>query len=157
MVVGQLQLLSDVLLPGRVEGHQFWEEVGSHGSFNHVGVVEHFLVVVTFHPSAGSLHVLAVVQQNLVQLFVFVRDLLPVVNHSCPVENGAVGEHLRCWRDPSMSLPADVGEWVLDEPEEVLEASLLVALIDAFLAESELFKLPIILLSHRAKSRDKYR
>ena len=67
MVVGQLQLLSDVLLPSGVECHQLGEEVGPHRSFDHVGAVEHLFVVVTFHPSAGSLHILAIVQQNLVR------------------------------------------------------------------------------------------
>ena len=43
------------------------------------------------------------------------------------------------------------------KPEEVLETSLLVALIDALLAESELLKLPIVLLSHRAASPKIYR
>ena len=54
-----------------------------------------------------------------------------------------------------MSLPPDVSDWVLDKPEEILESSLLVSLVDALLAQSELFEFPVILLSHRSESSEK--
>ena len=154
--VGQLQLLSDVLSPCGIEGHQFWEEVGAHGSFDHVGVMEWFLTVVAFHAAAGSLDVLAVVHQNLIQFFVFVADLLPVVDHSCPVDDSRVGEQLGHGEDPSVCLPSDVGDGILDEPEEILEASFLVSFVDALLAQSELLQLPVILFSHGSGYREGY-
>ena len=55
-----------------------------------------------------------------------------------------------------MSLPPDVSDGVLDKPEEILESSLLVSLVDALLAQSELLQLPVILFSHGSSYREGY-
>lgn len=149
--VGELEFLADVLLPGGVEGDELGEEVGAHGALDHVGGVELLAAVVALHASAGALHVLAVVGQNGVQLLVLVRDLLPVVDDGGPIEEGSVGEHLGHGEDPALGLPGDVGEGVLGKAEEVLEASLLVALVDALLAQPELLQFPVVLLAHRSE------
>lgn len=70
--VSQLQLFTDVLTPSGVEGYQIGEEMGAHGALDHVGIVEHLLVVVAFHPAAGSFNIFAVILQNLVNFFVLV-------------------------------------------------------------------------------------
>jgi len=150
-VVGELQFFANVLFPGGIEGHQFWEEVGSHGSFDHVGIVEGFFVVVAFHPAAGPFDILAVVHQHLIQFLVLVGDLLPVVNDSSRVDDGSVGQQFGHGEEPSVSLPSDVGDGVLDKPEKVFEASLLVSFVDALLSQSELFQFPVVLLSHGAE------
>lgn len=151
-MVGELQFLPDVLPPGGVEGDQFREEVGPHGSFNHVGVVEGLLVVIAFHPAASSFNILAQVHQDLIELGILIRDLLPIHEDATEVDDGSVGEEFGHGEDPSVCFPSDIGDRILDEPEEVLEASLLVALIDALLSEPEFLEFPVILFSHRAKS-----
>lgn len=70
IVVGQLKLLTDVLSPGRVKGNHIRREVSAHNTFREVRSVEVLSVVIALHASAGALHVLAVVQQNLVKLLV---------------------------------------------------------------------------------------
>ncbi len=148
VLVGELELFADVLAPGGVEGDEFWEEVGAHGSFDHVGAMEGFPVVVALHAAAGAFHVLSVVHQHLVKFAVLVADLLPVDEDAGQVDDRAVGEEFGHGEDPPMGFPADVGDGVLDEAEEVLEATLLVALVDALLAQSKLFQFPVVLLAH---------
>ena len=156
-MVGELQFLPDVLPPGGVQGDQFREEVSPHGSFDHVGIVEWLLVVIALHTTTGSLHVLAVVDQNLIQLTILITDLLPVKQDTAQIDDSSIGEKFRHREDPTMSLPANVSNGVLDEAEEILEATLLVSFIDALLAQSELLQLPIILLAHRPESPHSYR
>lgn len=146
-----MQFLADVLPPGGIEGYQFGEEVGAHGSFDHVGVVERLLVVVAFHSAAGSFNILSQVHQDLVELCILVGDLLPVHEDTTEVDDGSVSEQLGHGEDPSVCFPSDIGDGILDEPEEVLEASLLVALIDALLSESEFLEFPVVLFSHGAE------
>lgn len=148
VVVGQLELLTDVLPPGWVEGNHVGREVSAHNTFREVWSVEALTVVVAFHTSASALHILAVVQQHLVYLLVVLRNSLPVGNHCTPVKDGSQSEHLRKRVNPSVGLPADVAERVLNEAEEILESSAFVALVVGLLAESELFKFPVVLLSH---------
>ena len=150
MEVGQLQLFSDVLLPSGIEGHQLREEVSSHGSFNHVGIVEWLLAVIALHATAGAFHVLAVVDKHLVQLLVFVADLFPVVDDGRPVDDSPVGEQLGHGEEPPVCFPSGIGDGILDETEEVLKPSLLVSPVDALLAQSEFLQLPVVLLAHRS-------
>ena len=150
-MVGELQFFANVLFPGGIEGDKFWEEVGSHGSFDHVGIVEWLFVVVALHPAAGAFNIFAVVHQDLVQLLVLVGNLLPVVDDSSPVDDGSVGEQFGHGEEPPVGFPSDVGDGVLDEPEEVFEASLLVSFVDALLSQSELFEFPVVLFSHGAE------
>lgn len=155
-MVGELQFFANVLFPGGIEGDKFWEEVGSHGSFDHVGIVEWLLAVIALHAAAGAFHVLAVVDKHLVQFLVFVADLLPVVDDSRPVDDGPVGEQFGHGEEPPVCFPSDIGDGILDEAEEVLKPSLLVSLVDALLAQSEFLQLPVVLLAHRSFSWEMY-
>lgn len=152
-MVGELQLLANVLPPGGIEGDQFGEEVGPHWSFDHVGVVERLLVVVAFHSATGSFNILAQVHQDLIDLCILVGNLLPVQQDATEVDDGSVGEELRHGEDPSVSFPSDICDGILDESEKVLEASFFVALINALLSEPEFLEFPVILFSHGAESR----
>lgn len=152
MIVGELEFLSDVLLPSGIEGDQFWEKVSPHGSLNHVRVMEGLLVVISFHSSTCSFNILAVVDQHFVQLLILIRDLLPIVDDWGQIDDAANGKQFGHREDPSVSLPSNVGDRVLDEPAEVFESSFFVSLVDWFLAQPELFQLPIVLLSHRPRS-----
>jgi hypothetical protein len=153
VVVGQLKLFTNVLPPSWVQGHQFREEVSSHRPFDHVGIMERLFIVISFHSSACSFHVFAIVDQNLVKFLVLIRNLLPIVDDSSPVDDGSISEEFRHWEHPSMSLPSNIGNWILNKPEEVFKSPLFVALINALLSKSELLQLPIILFSHGSTSR----
>lgn len=148
VVVGQLQFLADVLPPGGVQSHQLREEVSSHHALGETGSVEGLLVVVALHSPTRPLHILAVVHQHSVDLSVVVRDDLPVVDHSRPVEHCSQGDHLGERVHPPVSLPSDIAQGVLDQSEEILESSSFVSPVSRFLAQSELLEFPVILLAH---------
>jgi hypothetical protein len=126
--------------------------VGPHRSFNHVRIVERLFVVISLHSSAGSFNIFAIVHQDFIQLLILIGNLFPIVDDSSPVDNGTVSEQFWHWEYPSVSLPSNICNGVLDESEEVLKTSLLVSLIDALFSKSELLELPIVLLSHRSIS-----
>ena len=156
VVVGQLQLFSDVLFPGRVEGYQGGVEVSAHNAFREVGGVEHLAIVVAFHPSAGSLYILAVVHKDIVDLALLVGNGLPVVEHSSPVHDSTKGDQFGERVEPPVGFPGDVAERVFDKPEEVFKSSLFVGFFDRFFAQSVLFEFPVILFSHRSIITDFY-
>jgi len=122
--------------------------VSAHGSLDHVRSMEHLLVVITFHPSTGSLNVFAVVFQNFVDFFILIGNLLPVKDNSSPIEKTSVDQEFRWGTKPSVRLPADVAQRILHKPEEIFEPSSFVAFVNGFFAESVFFQLPVVLLSH---------
>lgn len=127
--------------------------MATHLSLGEVGDVECFAIVISFHSSAGSLDVLAVSCQDIVDLGVVIRNAFPVPDDSSPVENSTNGQQFRSRRGPVVSFPADVTDRVLDKSEEVLESSSFVAFIIGFAGQSVLFEFPVILFSHRSELR----
>ena len=135
--VCQLQLLADVLSPSWVESHQIWEEVRTHWAFNHVGWVKHFLAVIAFHSAACTLHILAIVLQNFVNLLIFIWNLFPIPDHCSPVEKSSIDQKLRSWVSPSVGFPTDITQGIFYESEEVFESSSFVAFVDRFFSQPE--------------------
>ena len=156
VVIGQLKFFSDVLPPCWVQGDKFREEMSSHRAFDHVGVMERLLIMVSFHSSASSLNVLSVLGQNCIKFLVLIGNSFPVVDNWSPVDDGSVGEELRSWACPSSGLPCNISERILDKAEGILEKSLLVSFINRLLSESIFFEFPIILLSHRSRLSQYY-
>lgn len=87
VVVCQLQLLTDVLFPSRVQSHQLREEVSPHRALREVRNMEWLSVVVSFHSAAGSLNVLAVVLEHTVYLVVLLGNALPVSQDESQVQD----------------------------------------------------------------------
>ena len=58
----------------------------------HIGPVQHLLVVVTLHASASALHIFAVCGKYIVDLLVFIGNVLPVVDDSYHVDNACNGQ-----------------------------------------------------------------
>jgi len=69
--VGELELFTNVLLPSGIQSDKFGEEVSSHWPFDHVGVMQKMLVMISFHSAASSFNIFAVILKNLIQLFIF--------------------------------------------------------------------------------------
>ena len=151
VVIGQLKLFSDVLSPSWVQGDEFGEEMSSHGAFDHVWAVERFLIMISFHSSAGSLNVLSVLGQNCIKFLVFIGDSFPIVDDWSPIDEGGKSEELGGWACPSSGFPSNIAERILDKEEGILEKSLLVSLINGFLSESVFLEFPIVLLSHGSR------
>jgi len=116
IVVGKLQLFTNALLPGWVNGHQFGEEVSSHWSFDHVDLMEWLSAVIAFHSSACSFNILTIILQHLVDFHVIIWYGFPVVNHAEEIQNTSIYQQLRCGESPPVCFPSDVSNGVFDEP-----------------------------------------
>lgn len=82
VVVSQLQLLTDVLLPGGVQSHVVWLELGFHGTLDNVSSGKGLLVEISFHSAAVTLEIFSVAQENLVDFSVLLGNDFPIVNHA---------------------------------------------------------------------------
>jgi len=59
--------------------------------FNDVGVVEELSIMISLHSSAGSLDVLTVVQQNVINFGIVIGNFVPIVEDAGGVDKGSVG------------------------------------------------------------------
>ena len=122
----------------------------THHTLGEYSNMELFAIMISFHSSTSSFNILAIVQQHLVQLIIFHRNGLPVPEETDQQRKTSNSQQLRYWIHPSMNLPSNVTNWILNESEEIFEHSSLVALIRWLLCQSELLEFPIVLLSHRS-------
>jgi hypothetical protein len=129
--------------------------VSTHVGFWEVGGVEGLAIMISFHSAAGSLDVLAVGHQHIVDFRVLIGDSFPVVDDGGPVKGKSESEHGGIRVHPVSGFPVNVADRVLDESDEVLEPSSFVAPVVRLFAQSVLFKFPVVLLSHRSELRSR--
>ena len=151
MCICELKFLSKVLSPGGVDFDLVCEQGGSKERVPEVRSSNRSSFVESFHSALTSFDVLSVKLQLLVNWVYCSGVCLHVENSEEPDYNETGDHRLRHSGEVLDKSPIGIARRIFDESEEVFEASLFVGSVDALLAESVFFELPIVLLSDRSK------